>query len=109
MEYVNGVGFAFDWAAIEGRLVTAELAYAGLSLTFMAEVCEADGVLSLIGVHVVAVGSGQLTRTWMVRVAATVMEVLDYDAIIVQGASRTTGASPGHIPKPLRFARRGGA
>ena len=109
MEYVNGVGFAFDWSAVEGKVLTAELRHAGLGLTFMAEYHEDAGVLHLSGVHIVASGTAPLSRAWMARVADTVMEVMGYDAIFVQGAARTTGASPGHLPKPLRFARRGGA
>lgn len=37
--------------------------------------------------------------------AQAVMEVLDCDEIIVEGAVRTTGAGPGRRPGRLRFAR----
>ena len=35
-------------------------------------------------------------------------KVMDYDAIVVQGAARTSGANPSRRPGLLRFARRRG-
>ncbi|HQT83426.1 MAG: hypothetical protein B7Z58_01005 [Acidiphilium sp. 37-64-53] len=49
------------------------------------------------------VGAGNL-----MALAQVMMERLDCDEIIVEGAVRTTGAHPGHAPRILRFARRRG-
>jgi citrate lyase beta subunit len=37
--------------------------------------------------------------------AQAVMEVMDVDELRIEGEVRTTGAGPGHRPRPLRFAR----
>ena len=39
------------------------------------------------------------------RIATEVMEEFDVDRIVVEGGRRTTGARPGTLPRPLRFAR----
>jgi hypothetical protein len=41
-----------------------------------------------------------------VRMMATmVLEWMDCDEARVEGATRTTGANPGHTPRPFRFRR----
>ena len=77
-------------------------------LRIMAELEEQGRTLRLLGLHIQgatanAIGTGNL------RVLAdAVMEKLDYDAVEVEGAVRTTGASPGRRPRCLRFTRRSG-
>jgi hypothetical protein len=34
------------------------------------------------------------------------LEWMDLDAVIVKGATRTSGARRGNLPRPLRFARK---
>lgn len=42
-------------------------------------------------------------------IAGLVMEGMDVDGLIIEGALRTTGANPGRYPEPVRFARDAGA
>ncbi|WP_052176403.1 hypothetical protein [Paracoccus sanguinis] len=108
MEYVNGVGLAFDYEATEGSIATASFVLDGLEIRVMADLRQHGQTLRLAGVHVDAVGRS-LTRSDMRRIAEAVMEVFGYDGVVVEGAVRTTGRGAGRRPKPLRFARRGGA
>jgi hypothetical protein len=42
-------------------------------------------------------------------IAEVVLERMDCDEARIEGATRTTGASPGHRPREIRFTRRSGA
>ena len=66
----------------------------------------AGPTLILRGVHMQgarpnAIGAGNLKV-----LARVVMERMELDGLVVEGALRTTGANPGHRPRPIRFARR---
>jgi hypothetical protein len=67
---------------------------------------ELDGsTMTLLGVHVQgaqanAVGAGNLKL-----LARLVIERMELDELVVEGAARTTGASPGRRPRVLRFTR----
>ena len=43
-------------------------------------------------------------RNGLKQIAKVAMERMGYDEIIIEGATRTTGANPGHRPRPIRFA-----
>jgi hypothetical protein len=75
-------------------------------LSFMAEPEMTGSTLVLHRVHLQdawanAVGAGNL-----MRLARTVMERMDIDGLVIEGAVRTTGANPGRRPRVLRFSRR---
>ncbi len=38
--------------------------------------------------------------------AELLLERTHYDEVLIEGGARTTGAYPGHTPRPLRFTRR---
>ena len=76
------------------------------TLRFMAEPEIAGPTLILRGIHIQgatpnAVGAGNLKV-----LAQAVMERMELNGLVVEGASRTTGANPGRRPSILRFARR---
>jgi len=54
-------------------------------------------------------GAGPNTLGWMMLrdLARSVMELLDVDELRIEGATRTSGASPGRRPAPIVFRRAG--
>lgn len=86
-------------------VVTVTVLTPGGALRFMAEPEVRDRTLVLHGTHVQgasanAVGAGNLRV-----LAQALMEGMDFDGLVVEGAIRTTGANPGRRPRILRFAR----
>jgi hypothetical protein len=75
-------------------------------LSFMAEPEMIGSTLVLHRVHVQDAWANAVGATNLMRLARTVMERMDIDGLVVEGAVRTTGANPGHRPRVLRFARR---
>jgi hypothetical protein len=61
---------------------------------------------SLRQLHVQGPGANAIGPGNLRSLAEVVMERLDFDALEIEGALRTTGASPGRRPRPLRFTRR---
>jgi hypothetical protein len=75
-------------------------------LTFLAEPVMAGTTMVLKGLHVQdgtpnAVGSGNL-----MVIAQAVMEGMDLDGLVIEGAVRSTGANPNYRPRVVRFTRR---
>ena len=63
--------------------------------------------LVLKGVHIHSEGGPRSIGIANLRVLADfILAKVNCDETIVEGASRTTGANPGHLPRPLRFTRR---
>jgi hypothetical protein len=90
-------------------VVTASIASPAGEILAMAEVEERGRVLCLRNLHLQGPGANAIGTGNLRVLAEVVMERLDYDGLEVEGAVRTTGASPGHRPRPLRFTRRSGA
>ena len=100
----EGIAFEIVFDASEGAVLTVRIAVPGGSLLSWVKFAQEGRTLLVTGVHLAVQGpGGLLTRTRMQAVARRVMEEMDYDAIIVEGAARTTGARPGHRPRRLRF------
>jgi hypothetical protein len=100
----DDVSIEIVYDASEGTVVTAHITVTGGTIELMGEVRETGRTLWLSGVHVVVRGGpGLLTRPAMERIARRVMKEMEYDEIVVAGAARTTGARPGHRPRPFRF------
>lgn len=74
----------------------------------MAELAEEDAgrTLRVVGLHIddISLGPNRLGSSGLRVVAAAVMERMGYDALVIEGATRTTGAGPGRRPGRLRFA-----
>jgi hypothetical protein len=90
-------------------VVTATINTPNGELRIMAEVAEQGRTLRLIGFHIQGATPNEIGVPNLRVMADAVMEKMDYyDAIEVEGAPRTTGASPGRRPRLLRFTRRSG-
>ena len=76
----------------------------GGRIEMMAELIPTGRVLRLVGFHVQSVmGPNSLGIAALRAIADAAFERLpDYDAIVVEGATRTTGAGPGRVPGHLR-------
>lgn len=97
---------------IEDRLtdhpvVTATLVTPAGRLMVMAEITMADRWLVLRAAHLQGdgIGANDLGFVRLRWLAQAVMEVMDADGVLVEGAARTSGANPGHRPRALRFTR----
>jgi hypothetical protein len=103
------IRIVLDDDASEDEIVTVLVATPDGTLAIMAEVEWPKRVLTLrhLHIHSEELGPNEFgikRLRWLGRAA---LEVLDADEIIVEGEIRTTGAGPGHRPRPLRFTRRG--
>jgi hypothetical protein len=96
-----------DYDATDHPVVTIRLATPVGPVELMAEVAAVAGSLRLRRLHIQSnVAPNAIGRANWRLVATMVMERMEYDEIIVEGAVRTTGASPGRRPHPIRFTRR---
>lgn len=104
---VEDIAIAIVDEVSEGEVVTISVAVSGVTLFIMGEIVEDGERLVVRGAHVSSrdVNPNGVGAANLRRIARAVMEVGDYDEITVEGAPRTTGARPGHRPRPLRFAR----
>lgn len=89
-------------------VVTAEIKTPDGTIWVMADLSIEGRVMTLRQVHIHGhdVGSrayGAIRLRWL---AQAVMEVVDVDLTVVEGASRTSGANPGRRPSPIRFPRK---
>lgn len=76
------------------------------TLAFVAEVVVQGTTLVLRGTHVQGAFPGAVGMVNLGQIAQAVMEGMDFDALVVEGAVRTTGARPGRRPREFRYARR---
>ncbi len=87
-------------------VVTLRIATPVGSLTFMAEPVMQGTTLHLTRTHAQAAAPNTIGAGNLLVIAQAVMEGMDLDGLVVEGALRTTGANPGHRPRALRFTRR---
>lgn len=89
-------------------IVTATIATPVGHLRMMAEVQFDEATLRLTGLHLHGedVGPREFGSGNLRRLADAVMEVLECDEIVREGAVRQSGANPGRAPRTLRFKRR---
>jgi hypothetical protein len=89
-------------------VVTAQFETPAGPILAMAEVEDDGRTLRLIGMHLQGAAANAVGAANLRLLASVVMDRMDYDAIEIEGAVRTTGARPGHRPRPIRFTRRSG-
>ncbi|HXX04571.1 MAG TPA: hypothetical protein VEJ37_09575 [Xanthobacteraceae bacterium] len=92
----------------QSDVVLARIESAVGTVLVLAEVELVERVLTLRGMHIQGegVGANELSVIGIRRIVRDAMEELDVDEIVIEGAVRTTGASPGRSPRRLRFARK---
>ena len=92
----------------ESDVVVARLETAIGTLLVMAEIELVESLLILRGLHIQGenVGVNELGVIGIRRIIRDTMEHLNVDEIVIEGAIRTTGASPGRRPRRLRFTRK---
>ena len=92
----------------EGSLVTLEISTPIGTMLVMGSAMVAGRVITADGVHIhgVDVASGAFGPGALRVIADALLERMNCDELVVQGAVRTSGARPGARPRPLRFARR---
>jgi hypothetical protein len=100
------ISFDFVDDMTDDPIVTLRVSTPVGLLTFMAQPVISGTTMVLKGLHAQdstanAVGPGNL-----MVIARAVMEGMELDGLVIKGALRSTGASPGHRPRDIRFARR---
>ncbi|WP_323990518.1 hypothetical protein [Nguyenibacter sp. L1] len=61
--------------------------------------------IKLIGTHIHGATGNAVGFANLKTIAQAVLERMDPDEIVIEGGIRTTGAGPGHVPRPFRFTR----
>lgn len=91
----------------EGDVITIIVATPDGPISIMADMAIEGRTLILRRAHIDSeLGPNRVGIRNLRVVAQVVMEEADCHEARVEGASRTTGAYPGHTPMPLRFVRR---
>ena len=75
-------------------------------LRIMVEPAWLDQTLVLRGLDIQGVSANVVGWAKLRVLADVIMKEIRVDEIIVEGAVRTTGATPGRTPQPIRFTRR---
>jgi hypothetical protein len=92
-----------------GDIITIRLE-TPIGLIELMAIVELDGrVLRAFGAHLQNAKGARPGVGNLYAIAQFILERLDLDEAIVEGAPRTTGARPGHRPVQFRFKRRRGA
>jgi hypothetical protein len=92
----------------DGPVVTARITTPLGALLVMAEV-ELQGRelrLDRLHMHGETLRPNQFGPHRLRQIANALIEWMDLDGIVVEGATRTSGARRGNFPRPLRFARK---
>jgi len=92
----------------DGAVVTVRMLTPLGELMVMAEVEQSDRELSLRGLHIQGddLGPNDIGPARLRQLVRAVMERLDFDAIVIEGATRTSGARRGRVPRTFWFTRR---
>src|SRR5689334_10469776 len=89
-------------------VVTVEITVPEGKLLAMAEplVVGRTLILQAFHMHSEGIGANRVGIVKLRSLATVLLERMELDELVVEGAARTTGASPGHRPRPLRFSSR---
>ena len=104
---VADIEIVLDDDLTDDPVVTGHIVTPAGELLVMAEVEVLHRELVLRGLHIhgVTLGPNELGWPRLRQLAHAVMERLDVDAIVIEGAVRTSGAHRGRVPRTLRFTR----
>jgi hypothetical protein len=92
----------------DGQVITARIITPAGALLVMAEVEQRGRELLLdrLHMHGETLRPNELGPHRLRQLAHALIEWMDLDAVIIQGATRTSGAHRGSLPRPLRFTRK---
>jgi hypothetical protein len=97
-----------DWRDVEMEIdaagaVRALLSNGAQTVEFVANFELGDRWVALRGLHVYGAGPNSLGIAGLRELIRWAKEQLDVDELRIEGATRTSGASPGRRPAPLVF------
>lgn len=91
----------------DDSIVTATIETPLGTVHIMGALSEVGRVLHVDGFNIHGLERGKLGNRGLYDLDQVVMDTLeDFDEIVVTGTARTTGANPGHYPRPFRFRRK---
>jgi hypothetical protein len=102
----DGISFEIIDDLSEDAVVTIVVETPAGGIKILAEPAFHGRSLVLRRTHMQGPGANGVGASRLIALAQVMMDRMDCDEIIVEGAIRTTGAHPGHAPRILRFARR---
>jgi hypothetical protein len=101
-----------DITAIDLETDACEDDLATIRITTPAGVIEIMGIVDFQGrtllvrnAHIQGLRANAVGRANLNVIAKALLERIDCDEVRIEGAARTTGASPGHRPREMRFTR----
>jgi hypothetical protein len=108
---VADIGFEPIEDGTDDPVMTLRIRVPGGAILVMAEVALAGRVLWARRLHIHGEGlaANEVGPANLRVVARRLLEELDLDELVVEGAHRTTGAGPGRRPRLLRLSRQPGA
>jgi len=84
----------------------SQLGHPARELQLMAEFELLGSTIVARRAHLQGSGRNTIGVSLLREIAELMLAKVGYDELIVEGFRRTTGAGPGHTPKPLRFKRK---
>lgn len=102
---MTNIRFEFEWDDSEGDVVIASIWVPEGLITVIAEAELNEKIIILKGFHIQGLEANQLGVARLRTIGRYVLETVNYDELIIEGARRTTGASQGRRPKPIRIKR----
>ncbi len=94
-----------DPAQTEHPIITIEIETPAGLLLLMAAISRRSRSLTLSGLNMEGAVANTIGVANLLRLARLIMEGVDTDEIVVEGAVRTSGATPGRTPRPFRITR----
>jgi hypothetical protein len=71
----------------------------------MGELVEAGRRVHLVGAHVDGPGANRVSVQGLRVIVRAFAETFGVESLVIEGATRTTGARPGHTPLAVRWRR----
>ncbi len=104
---VSDIAFALDDDQTDDPIATLVVKAPGATLLVMAEfiVNRPGRTMKLTATHIHGATANTIGFANLKTIALAVLEGMDLDEIVIEGGIRTTGAGPGHTPRPFRFTR----
>jgi hypothetical protein len=92
---------------LDGDTFSIDLTLRERTVSIVADVTFQDRVACLWGAHILADGPNRFGYRSLLSLIPWALDFLDVDELRIAGATRTSGAAPGHLPPELAFRRDG--